>query len=107
MTQVEVGIIGAGDVTRLVHLPVLKNYAEVRVGWIADVDTERVDTLGRSFGIDRRIPLDRHIQLPLCDIALLATPVYARRPYLEYFSARGTPILTEKPFALSTYEHHN
>src|SRR5262245_16471005 len=101
MRQIQVGIVGAGEITRLVHLPVLKNYVGVDIAWIADLDPQRVRSLGRTFDVDRQIVLESEIQLPSCDIVLLATPVFARRPYLEYFSARGNAILTEKPFAVS------
>lgn len=106
MSPLQIGIVGAGDITRLVHLPVLKNFGEVRVAWIADRDAQRVRDLGGAFEVDRQIQLDGDILLPACDIALLATPVYARRPYLEYFGTLGGAVLTEKPFALSTNEHH-
>ena len=107
MSQVRVGIVGAGEITRLVHLPVLKSYADVEIAWIADLDERRVRDLGRAFGVERRIVLDGRLQVPPCDIALLATPVFARRPYLEYFGDRGSAILTEKPFALSLEEHQH
>src|SRR5215510_6000464 len=109
MRHVQVGIVGAGDITGLVHLPVLKNYGDVHIAWIADLDAQRVRALGRVFEIDGQIVLrrEKEIQLPSCDIALLATPVYARRPYLEYFSARGNAVLTEKPFSLSVDEHQS
>jgi len=103
--QVQVGIIGAGEITKLVHLPVLMNIGDVHVEWIADMNSQRARDLGRAFGVERHIALNGDIQLPSCDIALLATPVYARRPYLEYFSAHGTAILAEKPFAVSSQEH--
>jgi predicted dehydrogenase len=107
MSQVRVGIIGAGEITRLVHLPVLKNCAEVDIAWIADLDEQRVRDLGRAFDVESRIVLDSRLQVPPCDIALLATPVSARRPYLEYFGDRGSAILTEKPFALSSEDHRS
>lgn len=109
MSYLQVGIVGAGDITGLVHLPVLKNYGDVHVEWIADLDAQRVCALGRVFEVDRQIVLQREkeIQLPPCDIVLLATPVYARRTYLEYFCARGNAILTEKPFAVSADEHQS
>jgi predicted dehydrogenase len=107
MTHIHIGIIGAGDITRLVHLPVLKNVGEVRIGWIADRDAQRVRNLGGAFGVERQIVLNGDILLPACDIALLATPVYARRPYLEYFGALGGAVLTEKPFALSAEDHRD
>ena len=64
MNHIDVGIVGAGDITRLVHLPVLKNYADVHIAWIADMDEQRVNTLGRAYDVDCRILLDKEIQLP-------------------------------------------
>lgn len=107
MSQVRVGIVGAGEITRLVHLPVLKSCADVDIVWIADLNERRVCDLGRAFDVEIRIVLDGRLQVPPCDIALLATPVFARRPYLEYFGDRGSAILTEKPFALSSEEHRS
>jgi predicted dehydrogenase len=105
MSQVRVGIIGAGEITRLVHLPVLKSCADVDIEWIADLDEQRVRDLGRAFDVENQLVLDGRLQVPPCDVALLATPVSARRPYLEYLADRGSAILTEKPFALSREEH--
>lgn len=107
MSQVRVGIVGAGEITRLVHLPVLKSCADVDIAWIADLDERRVRDLGRAFDVETRIVLDGRLHMPPCDVALLATPVSARRPYLEYFGDRGSAILTEKPFALSREEHQS
>jgi predicted dehydrogenase len=107
MTEMQIGIVGSGEITRLVHLPVLKNFGAVRIAWIADRDAQRVRNLGGAFGVDRQIVLNGGVLLPACDIALLATPVYARRPYLEYFGALGSAVLTEKPFALSTEDHRD
>ena len=100
-----IGIVGAGEITRMVHLPVLKNVGGAHVAWIADLDAQRVQTLGRAFHVERRVVLEGVLNLPPCDVVLLATPVHARQPLLEYFGARGTSILTEKPFAVSEREH--
>jgi predicted dehydrogenase len=107
MSQVQVGIVGAGEITRLVHLPVLKNCVDVDIAWIADLDGKRVRDLGRVFDVENRIVMGSRLHMPPCDIALLATPVSARRPYLEHFGDRGSAILTEKPFALSREEHQS
>lgn len=44
--------------------------------------------------------------LPGCDIVLLAVPVGVRTAYIDEFSARGTPIFAEKPFAVDREAHH-
>jgi hypothetical protein len=59
MNPIQVGIVGAGDISRLVHLPVLKNCADVQIRWIVDLDSRRVRALGRDFDIDSQITLPR------------------------------------------------
>ena len=105
MDKVEVGLVGAGAIASTVHLPVLKNISDVHIAWIADLNGLLVRDLGRAFGVSSQVISDEPPAFPQCDIVLLATPVYARQPYVEYFSTRSRAILAEKPFALSEVEH--
>jgi predicted dehydrogenase len=100
-----VGIIGAGDITRQAHISVLKSFTNVHIAWIADTNPKRTKTLGHLFNIDQQIVLNGKINPPSCDVVLLATPIFARKQYLEYFGSLGVVILTEKPFAISHQEH--
>lgn len=106
MSNIEVGIIGAGNITKNVHLPVLRCFKEVHIAWAADSDPKQVYELCQSYNVNRQIILSKNgIKLPHCDVVLLATPVHARLEYLEYLAAQKVAIFTEKPFALSESEH--
>jgi predicted dehydrogenase len=99
-----IGIVGAGEVVRRSHLPVLANLPDARVIWICDSRHERAKAIGKAYGIPavRSLPLS---ELPKCDVALLAIPVDARRDYLWHFAQTGTAVLCEKPFAMTAQAH--
>jgi predicted dehydrogenase len=104
MTVLSMGVIGAGDIARKVHLPVLLNMPDVRVQWIFDSIDERARSVAKANRL-RAVGPCSPAELPACDVALIAIPVGVRSPYYEVFAARGTAVLTEKPFALSSAEH--
>jgi len=100
----EVGVVGAGKIASSAHLPVLHNIDGVRIGYVADTDGRRARRMGRSYGTEG-IEIDDAGSLPECDVALLAVPVTVREPYVTEFGRRGTPVFSEKPFALDPEEH--
>jgi predicted dehydrogenase len=102
--RLSIGIVGAGEIVRRAHLPVLSNIADVSIDWIYDQRDDKARGLGNAYGIGVVHPSSPD-QLPHCDVALLAIPVDARRPYLEHFSRAGSAVLCEKPFALGGAEH--
>ena len=99
-----IGVVGAGEIARRAHLPVLMNMPDVEMGWIYDHRPERAEALGRAYGI-RAVHSAAADGLPACDVALLAIPVDVRGEYLQQFSSSGTAVLCEKPFAINSEEH--
>ncbi|MCB1022651.1 MAG: Gfo/Idh/MocA family oxidoreductase, partial [Acidobacteria bacterium] len=99
---IRIGIVGAGDIVRAVHLPVLLAMPQAQVEWLCDVDTNRAKTMSKAYG-PRAVEAPRDPgDLPEADVVLLATPYGVRRPYYEALRARGTAIYVEKPFACSS-----
>ncbi len=96
-----IGVIGAGEIVNRVHLPVLSACEGVRLAYIADVNTNAARLAAGIFHSQAiAIPSDLD-QFADCDVVLLAIPVQSRMPYYELFGRRGTPVLAEKPFAVS------
>jgi len=104
MRTLSVGVIGAGDIARKVHLPVLLSTPNVQVPWIYDSSVERTRSVAKAYGLRAVDPCSPQ-ELPACDVALLAIPVGARGAYYDTFAARGTAVFAEKPFAVSSAEH--
>ena len=99
-----IGIVGAGDITRRAHLPVLMNIPDVTVAWITDHRADRAEALAAAYAL-QSVRAATPADLPACDVALLAIPVDVRMPYFEHFAARGTAVFSEKPFAMSAADH--
>ena len=101
---VSVGIVGAGAISKKMHLPVLLSMPDVRVDWLYDRDPARASELATAY----RVPHAKAAsaaELPHCDVLLLAIPVEARAEYLEIVARQGGSVFCEKPFALTAAEH--
>ena len=99
-----IGIVGAGEIARKAHLPVLVNVPNVRIAWIYDRRPAAARALAEAYGLEA-IESASPDGLPECDVALLAIPVDGRETYLDHFASSGTAALCEKPFARSPAEH--
>jgi len=91
----------------MVHLPILKASSLGEVSWLADLDKNTLSRVSDAYGVTAQVIDAARIELPEVDIALLATPLYARQQYLEYFSLNGTAVLCEKPFAVNIDDHRH
>jgi len=103
-TGVSVGVVGAGDIARKMHLPVLCSMPGLRVEWIFDQLESRSRALGAAYGVTAVASRSPH-DLPRVDVVLLAVPVEARRSYLEALVQSDTALFCEKPFATNAQEH--
>ncbi len=100
-----IGVIGAGDIARTAHVPVLKALQGANLAWVSDVDTPRAAALGKAYNVPH-FTLDRMGgSPPPADVVLLAIPYGVRAPYYEKYKTPGTAIYVEKPFARSADEH--
>lgn len=99
-----IGIVGAGDIVRKMHLPVLQSLGDVRIAWLHDAAELRARAVGDAYQVPVAAAQTPE-ELPPCDVVLLAVPVPVRASYLECFARRGTAVFCEKPFAISAQEH--
>ena len=99
-----IGVVGAGEISRKSHLPVLVNTPDVEIAWIYDRRPASAQDLARAYGLRALHSLSPE-QLPVCDVVLLAIPVDARGEYLDHVCSSGGAALCEKPFAMSSAGH--
>ncbi len=105
MRSFRVGIVGAGVISRTIHLPVLLSMNNVQIAWITDANENSARSLSRAFRLPQ-VPLPPSLEdLPDCDVALLAIPVGFRMAYYEAFARRGIAVFAEKPFTVTSKEH--
>lgn len=100
-----VGIVGAGKIAVDSHVPVLRAMSEVRIAWIADRDAGRANAVAKANRLLAvAIDSDR-LELPACDVVMLAIPLPPREQYFALLQQGETAIFAEKPLA-NTAEGH-
>jgi predicted dehydrogenase len=101
----KVACIGAGDIVRATHLPVLKAMTEVEIAWITDVNESRGREMAKVYEVPFS-PLPKDLSnLPHADVYLLACPFGVRDPYYDVFRQRPVSLYVEKPLARSSERH--
>ena len=101
--MLSVGIVGAGEIVSRIHLPVLSACEGIRSRTLRTKILKRA-ARRRSYKVTAITVEDNLAMLPQTDVVLLAVPVTARLPYYELFAKRGTSVLSEKPFAVVSFE---
>ena len=99
---VRIGLIGAGAIVQVAHLPVLKKIRSVEVAAICDVDLPKARALADRFQIkdvfDDIEDLLDHEQI---DALLVATPNHLHEPHVMAGLSAGCHVLVEKPGSLT------
>ena len=103
MSDLRVGVLGAGWVARARYIPVLRRLSGVEVVGIADRHPDRANTLAqtcnaRAFGTVEEL-LDAGL-----DAAFICTSPFSHADLARSAISRGIHVLTEKPMAMSPVE---
>lgn len=98
-----VGVLGAGEIVRSHHLPVLLA-AGIDVAWVADPSPLARRLARQRFGITTLSLDDTWSRLDQVDAVLLAAPVGRRAEHHERLAECGTAVYLEKPIARSVIE---
>ena len=97
-----VGVIGAGAVLQVAHLPVLKKLKGIEVAALADTDLAKARALASRHGIpsvyDDIEELLRHEPV---DALLICTPNHLHESHVVTALSAGAHVLVEKPLALT------
>lgn len=105
MEKTKIAVIGLGGVAQLVHLPILSKLGNVEISAVAELNRNRLKTIGEKFGITKQY-LDYKELLANEDIdaVIIATPTNTHSEIaLECLKAKKH-ILIEKPIARSLNE---
>ena len=98
--DVSVGVIGAGGMAQIVHLPILKRLPEVEVTAIIDTQEGKAQTIAERFGVPftarslGELPSDASL-----DAVLVSTPNDAHAGVVRDALERGKHVLCERPLA--------
>lgn len=102
--MIKIGIIGLGNVSWNVHLPILLSRDDVKISWICDQKIEK-----KYFFDKKKIPffdnINTAIEFEKSDIVLIAVPYNQRKIIFDHIKNFTKGIYFEKPFALTSNEH--
>ncbi|MGE0553409.1 MAG: Gfo/Idh/MocA family protein [Gemmatimonadales bacterium] len=101
--NLRLGIIGAGAVVQVAHLPVLRKMKGIHIQALCDTDTPKARALAERSGIldtfDDIEDLLKHEEL---DALLIATPNHLHEDHILAALAADLHVLVEKPLSISS-----
>lgn len=98
-SPVRVGIIGAGAISQLVHLPILTERVDVDVVALSDADVHKAETLSRRFGVPVVMDTDELLRFDEVDALVLCTPNHLHEEMAVTALEAGLNLLVERPLA--------
>lgn len=96
-----VGVVGAGAVAQLIHLPLLVDRSDVEVVALADADEHRAATVAERFGVPRVVDTGQLISDEQLDALVICTPSHLHDSLAVAALEAGRHVLVERPFALT------
>lgn len=97
-----VGVIGAGAIAQVAHLPVLASLKTVDVVGLCDNDTAKAGALAGRFGIrDVFDDIEDLLQYSKPQAIVVCTPNHLHEIHVLTALSRGIHVLCERPLALS------
>ena len=98
---VQVGILGVGAITQVVHLPILSERPDVDVVAVSDPDRLKAETLGARFEVPRVLSNEEILSDGEIQAAVICTPNHLHESLAVEALERGKHVLVEKPLAMS------
>ncbi|MHB1863373.1 MAG: Gfo/Idh/MocA family protein [Gemmatimonadaceae bacterium] len=100
--SVRIGVVGAGAIAQLAHLPVLSKMRGVHLAAICDNDRAKAQALAERFEIaDVVTDIEDLLEIDEIDAVIIATPNHLHEPHVLSALAAHKHVLCERPLALS------
>lgn len=100
--EIGVGVIGAGGIAQIAHLPVLSRFDEVRITGLCDNDLSKAKALADRFGIaDVYDDIEDLLRFSRPDAVVICTPNHLHEVHVQAALSAGVHVLCERPLALS------
>lgn len=98
-TPLRVGIVGAGAISQIVHLPILTERPDVEVVALADQDVHKAETLSRRFDVPMVLDTKDLLSFDELDALVLCTPNNVHEEMAVTALESGLHVLVERPLA--------
>ncbi len=98
---IKLGVIGAGAISQVVHMPIFAEREDVHLLAIADADPHKAETLSRRFAVPLVMDADELIAFDDLDAVVLCTPNHLHEEMAIAGFQAGKHVLVERPIASS------
>jgi predicted dehydrogenase len=99
MDPLRLGIVGAGAISQVVHLPILAEREDVDVVALGDQDVHKAETLSQRFSIPLVMEADELLELDELDAVVICTPNHLHEEMAIRALDSGKHVLVERPLA--------
>lgn len=96
---IRVGIVGAGAISQIVHLPIFVEREDVEVVALADTDVHKAETLSRRYSVPLVVDTADLFRLDELDAVVLCTPNRLHEEMAITALEQGKHVLVERPLA--------
>ena len=101
--SVRLGVVGAGAIAQLAHIPVLSKMRGAELAAVCDNDRPKARALADRFGVpDVFTDIEDLLELDDLDAVVIATPNHLHEPHALSALAAKRHVLCERPLALSS-----
>src|SRR5215212_8750377 len=101
--NIRVGVVGAGAIAQLAHLPLLSKMRGAQLVALCDNDRPKARALADRFGIpDVFTDIEDLLELDDLDAVVVATPNHLHEPHVLSALAAKRHVLCERPLSLSS-----
>src|SRR4051812_33462721 len=98
-----IGVVGAGAIAQLAHLPVLAKMRGTTLAAVCDNDRHKARALADRFGVpDVFTDIEDLLELDDLDAVVVATPNHLHEPHVLAALASKRHVLCERPLSLSS-----
>jgi predicted dehydrogenase len=99
---IRIGLVGAGAIAQLAHLPVLSKMRDVRLVGLCDNDGPKARALAERFGVaDAFTDIDELLDYEDLDLVVVATPNHLHEAQVLRLLAAKVNVFCERPLSLS------
>ena len=101
--DIRLGLVGAGAIAQLAHLPVLSRIRGARLVAICDNDGPKAGALAQRLGVpDIFTDIDELLDSDELDAVIIATPNHLHEPHVLRALKAKVHVLCERPLSLTT-----
>jgi predicted dehydrogenase len=102
-SDIRLGLVGAGAIAQLAHLPVLAKIRGARLVAICDNDGPKAGALAQRLGVpDIFTDIDELLDSDELDAVIIATPNHLHEPHVLRALKARVHVLCERPLSLTT-----